>query len=987
MKTLIRTVVAIASLTLQASVVLAQTTTGSLSGQVVDRTDLPVPGVTVTVQSPSLQGVKTTTTSEHGDYVVPFLPPGDYVVTFALSGFETVQAQVRLTVASNEPLNVTLDVAGVTADVSVTAPAKTDFTQTSTIATSFQAAVIDTLPVARDLGGAVLLAPGTTDNGPGGNIMIAGAPSFENLFLINGVVVNETLRGVALPLYIEDAIEETKTSVGGISAEYGRFSGGVVNMTTKSGGNRFSGSYRTTFTNDHWRALNPIEKTLPVDPRARAVVPAFEGTLGGPILKDRLWFFGAGRYQNNTIKRTTPFTNTTYDYGEKERRMEAKLTYTPFTGQTLRFAYENTNLKIHNRNFSDVLDTASLFDREDPQHLISLNYTALLASSVFLEGQYSQRGYSLIGSGSRFDDLVKGTMIQDRSRSNIRWNSPTFCAICGAPPGSLNEEKRDNRDILVKATYFLSTGAVGSHTVVGGFDAFDNQRTANTYGTGSGYRVQATSTIIQSASGGGAVLYPVLDANTRIVWNPLVAASRGGHLKVYSGFANDTWRLGSRMTANVGVRYDRNDDTDQGGNKFASDAAVSPRLALTVDPTGTSNWVLATGFGRYVGDVAQGISDGASAAGRTATYTYDYLGPAVNVGLNGTSPNLVPTATALPRLFDWFFANGGTNRALRQAPTIPGVNTRMDARLSSPHADEFTIGASRKLGSKGLVRVDGIIRAYRDFYSVKRDLSTGRVLDSAGRPYDLSVVVNTDAAKRNYRGLLSQATYRFSPTLDVGGNYTLSSSRGNYAGEDTGGPATLDLLDYPQYRRESWNYPTGYLNSDQRHKVRAWMSWRVPMAERWGRLNVALLERADSGYAYSANATVTVTPYVANPGYLTPPASLNYYFGGRGAYSTEPVSRTDMALNYTFRLKVRGSSPELFLRSVFVNLFNQAAVTTENSTVLTSDNSSALQPFNPFTQTPVEGTHWMKGPSFGQPVGASSYQASRSVNVAVGVRF
>jgi hypothetical protein len=72
---------------------------------------------------------------------------------------------------------------------------------------------------------------------------------------------------------------------------------------------------------------------------------------------------------------------------------------------------------------------------------------------------------------------------------------------------------------------------------------------------------------------------------------------------------------------------------------------------------------------------------------------------------------------------------------------------------------------------------------------------------------------------------------------------------------------------------------------------------------------------------------------------------------------------------------------------VLVNLFNQAAVTAENSTVLTSDNSSALQPFNPFTQTPVEGTNWVKGSSFGQPVGASSYQASRGVNVAVGVRF
>ena len=87
--------------------------------------------------------------------------------------------------------------------------------------------------------------------------MMAGALSFESQYLINGVVVNENLRGQALNLFIEDAIQETKISTGAISAEYGRFGGGVVNMITKSGGNTFSGSFRTTFNNDGWRSLTP----------------------------------------------------------------------------------------------------------------------------------------------------------------------------------------------------------------------------------------------------------------------------------------------------------------------------------------------------------------------------------------------------------------------------------------------------------------------------------------------------------------------------------------------------------------------------------------------------------------------------------------------------------------------------------------------------------------------------------------------------------
>ena len=80
----------------------------------------------------------------------------------------------------------------------------------------------------------------------------------ENLFLINGVTVSENLRGQPYDLYIEDAIQETTIATAGISAEYGRFGGGVVNVITKSGGNLFSGSFRDTLLNDDWRALDTI---------------------------------------------------------------------------------------------------------------------------------------------------------------------------------------------------------------------------------------------------------------------------------------------------------------------------------------------------------------------------------------------------------------------------------------------------------------------------------------------------------------------------------------------------------------------------------------------------------------------------------------------------------------------------------------------------------------------------------------------------------
>ena len=94
-----------------------------------------------------------------------------------------------------------------------------------------------------------------------------------------------------------------------------------------------------------------------------------------------------------------------------------------------------------NNVFGDVMDRDSFYDNEEPTSLLSANYTGILSSNFFLEAQYSRRTLSFIGSGSRFTDIERGTMIQDRPRDSARWNSPTFCAVCGcprrtSPPGS-----------------------------------------------------------------------------------------------------------------------------------------------------------------------------------------------------------------------------------------------------------------------------------------------------------------------------------------------------------------------------------------------------------------------------------------------------------------------------------------------------------------------------------------------------------------------
>src|SRR5262249_28666360 len=150
-----------------------------------------------------------------------------------------------------QPLNVTLAPSGVSEQVTVTASADT-VTHTAQVATTLKQDFISQLPTNRTLESFITLAPAVHESGPSAAFTVNGAMSFENNIMVNGVNIQDNIRGTQENLYIEDALQETTLSDAGVSAEYGRFSGGVLNVITKSGGNTMSGSYRQTFFNDDW---------------------------------------------------------------------------------------------------------------------------------------------------------------------------------------------------------------------------------------------------------------------------------------------------------------------------------------------------------------------------------------------------------------------------------------------------------------------------------------------------------------------------------------------------------------------------------------------------------------------------------------------------------------------------------------------------------------------------------------------------------------
>jgi hypothetical protein len=990
---------------LSAAVASAQSTTGTISGHVSDSQGLALPGVTVSVASPNLQGIRSTVTSEIGDYVISLLPPGNYTVTFDLSGFQKMEKKVILAPTQTLPVDGSLGPAALTEQVTVVGTPAHVLTQTAQVATNFDQDLIATLPTTRDLNASVLQAPAVHATGPSGAYSIAGSTSFESLFMVNGVAITENLRGTPYNLYIEDAVQETTVSVGGVSAEYGRFSGGVVNLVTKSGGNIFSGSFRDSLANDKWRTLTPFETTaIANDPahkelRIDKTVPAYEYTVGGPVVKDRLWFFTAGRLQSQAQGRTLVATNIPYTYNDKTQRYEGKGTYTVASGHRVQANFLKIAETEENYTFntSASMDLRSLGNRKDPQNLYTFSYSGVVTPRFFVEARYSQRKFSFVDSGAKSTDLIDGTLMVDQQHSYRYW-SDTFCGIC-------TPEARNNKDAYVKGSFFLSTRGTGTHTMVFGYDNFDDIRNANNHQSGSDYRILGTSTYVV-----GTDVFPKLlgDNSTIIQYNPIPTQSLGSNFRTHSVFFNDNWRLSSRITANLGLRWDKNHGLDQAGKLVTKDGAFSPRLGIVWDPTGEGAWSVTGNFAKYVAAISNSIADQSSAAGNPQSFQYYYQGPDIN-------PTSAVTATpdAIKAVFAWFNANKN-NLVLAQNPTLPGLTPQIGPDLHSPFTYEYSTGVSRQF-TRASLRADVTYRKYHDFYASIVNSSTGKVTNSFGQAFDLALIENTDLLKRQYAGLTTQGEYRLNGASEVGGQYTLSHATGNFEGENVGsGPINSASFSYPEYKQASWNYPEGDLQVDQRHRARFWLTYGVPRARG---VVVSLLETLESGVPYGAsnlNSTGNVNginprPYVTGaPAYINPPSGANtiYFYTARDAFRTQAQKRTDLAINYSHNIPgVRKMSTlQFFAQAQVVNLFNQfqlcgcggtvfqnGGATTQtriDTSILTSVTTPAkYTAFNPFTTSPVQGVNWDYGSTFGTALNRFAYTSPRQFRFGAGIRF
>ncbi|MCU1347702.1 MAG: hypothetical protein JWO56_732, partial [Acidobacteria bacterium] len=494
-------------------------------------------------------------------------------------------------------------------------------------------------------------------------------------------------------------------------------------------------------------------------------------------------------------------------------------------------------------------------------------------------------------------------------------------------------------------------------------------------------------------------IYPVFTPTTNngggtfLRWNPIAAAARENDLRTDSLFVDDRWDLGPQWSFSLGVRYDRNHAVDADRIVRSRDSRLAPRLTVQFDPRGDGRQRLSASFADYSSRIVDSIASSNQVAGNAAAIDFAYKGPGIN-----DKQLSVSAADAIAALFAFFNDKQGgsgntaaTNLRTGGLRTVPGYATYFDDSLRSPYVRELTVGYGVQLGRDGFAKVDLIKRDWRDFYAASVTTDTLRTSTPLGVPVDLALYRNSSAIERNYRG--AQFQLRYNPSrFQSGVFYTYSKLRGNDEGENAtaGAVANVDPSSYyPQFLNYAAYAPVGYLPGDQRHRLRAWVGTDIPLPRAIGRLNVSILQSYDSGLPYSAVAAINVTRYAGapvNPGYNAIPNGL-YYFSGRGAYRTDNISTTSLAVRYA---RAIAGDVELFAQGDLLNAFNRSGIADPSrlgTGVTTAATSTTLQPFNPFTETPVEGTHYQRAANFGQPLNNLAYQTPRTVRLSFGVRF
>jgi outer membrane receptor protein involved in Fe transport len=868
----------------------AQVITGTIFGTVRDESGGVLPGATATITSPALpSGPSTQVANDRGQFRFPNLAPGVYALEVSLAGFGTYREEgLRVSVGATTERDVPMKISSVAETVTVTGESPIIDTKKTGVSANFAAEVVENTPVRRfSMFDFLKWAPGVSATSPtsGSTMSMSafGSSANDNVFLMDGTDFTAPVSGNAWPYPDTDVIEEVETVALGASAEYGNVQGAVFNVVTKQGGNdyRFDVSY---FAQPDWLTTSPIKIDCggcPDGPETgftRNKYRDFTFHSAGPIIKDRLWYFGGYQYQRDFDNQ--PGTDPRFPRQWEADRIFWKINWQ--ITENLRFmnTYHDDYWDIPaTPSVSQPFETIVSYGGRNPSMTVA-NLTHVVSPNTFWDarfsGFYSPNDYSRANN----PDLTQSVHID---LGTGLWSGGSY------GNGSFTQSRWA---FNAKMSHYATDWLGSDHDFKFGLQWVNGQ-------SRQFYQYP-----------GGAHYY---DYNG----DPYYAYFRepytyGGKFRDLGLFVEDVARPNDRLTLSLGIRFDRNQAIspdipayDALGNELSTEIQglgdlftwtnVSPRIGFNYKLTGDGRTIIRGNYGRFV----QGI---------------------ITSELSTTHPGLSPITYAF---FDP--ATGGYTDVV--SVTDPTANLRVDPDTVAPNTDQFSIGFDRELTANvgiGATYVYKKGRDYTGFVDIVGQYGTGTETLPDGRSIETRPIL-TDPADSifeltnpsgyftEYNGVVFTFNKRWDDRWQAVMSYTLSEAEGLVVSNGRSPDISQGTIASPGANSRFGRDPndlinaTGNLLNDRTHQFRVQTAYEIP--------NVDILVGAAFQY-------VTGKPYGPQANVGLPQGTRQIYIEPLGSYRLSSQTLVDLRISKIFRF---GEDRRIELLADILNLFQEKA--------------------------------------------------------------
>ena len=946
-----RILAALMALVCIASPLAAQETRGSIEGIIKDASGGVLPGVAVEVKSAA--GTSTAVTDASGVFRFPSLAPGTYEVVATLQGFKPAKSDVvELTLGQVLKINLALELGALTESVQITAESPLIDVKNSAAGQNINAAFIDRLPKGRDFTSLVTLTAGANQESRSGGISIDGASAAENKYYLDGIDTTNLRTGISATPFLTEFVDEVQVKSSGYAAEFGGATGGVVSVISKSCTNLFRGEGGFYFNNDGLNgdlALNNVFGTAggsALGSGLAQVAPGTTGTrralrlvlsganeaetvlypkdddsrwdphfqLGGPIMRDRLWFWGGYTPQIEETDRTVTFRSNgqTDSFRSKEttQNLVGNVTWQMAEGWRLRVSGQNRPFEQEGR-LPAVDGTSNPLTQFGVLGVKQANVTStgsvdwVVSNRVFINGKVNYLKYDTEDVGipdEIWSEFVQGSNAQFETRPEL---------VRAAGFSSLLTNRARAKDIYSRiggsadATFYAT--AAGQHTFKGGVqiehisnDVADIEQQPHV----SFYWDQSRTTLDGR-----------IERGTYGYWSWRQFGTLGKvNVNNIGLFFQDAWTVNNKLTLNLGIRTEREDipsyRENLNGIKFSFADKLAPRAGFAYDVKGDGKWKVYGSWGVFYDTMKLELPRGAFGGDvwDEEYYTLDTL-DWNTIMVNGFKPGR--------------FLEVVDFRIPSNDPSCPECGA-IDPDLKPFKQQELVGGIEHELGPRMAVSAryvhKQVDRAIEDVGVIVPGI--GEVFFIANPGEGIATTINASDCptcpglpeiRRNYDALELKFNKRFADNWQFASSYTLSRLDGNYPGLASSdeiarvSPNVTRLFDGLVMAFDQNGEPVyGRLNTDRPHQFKFLGTYQFVT-----RTTVSGVFRAASGIPISRTANMI--------------SSLPVFYQGRGSDGRTPwLTVFDLSLQQDVPLggRLRGQVSVNVL-----NLFDQKGVT------------------------------------------------------------